>query len=242
MSAFWVYVDPLEAAGELVLSAEEARHVQARRLRIGDALTVFDGRGRVAAAHLIAASRKETRIEIEAPVFHPRPEDEFTLASAIPKGDRLSTLLQMLTQLGVTRWQPLVLDDSAVRRLDPTAPRLIRVLLEGAKLARRPWCMKVGAPLDLEQAYARWGEDGGVWFGDVGGDRVILPGSAKLLLIGPEAGFSEREQTVLGRMGARAFSLSDYNLRIETAAVAAAGLRRAGVAHAIELDPVGGAA
>ena len=32
-----------------VLSADEARHVQARRLRVGDVLTAFDGAGRVAA-------------------------------------------------------------------------------------------------------------------------------------------------------------------------------------------------
>jgi 16S rRNA (uracil1498-N3)-methyltransferase len=233
VSAFWVHVERCEAAGSLVLSAEEARHVQARRLRVGDTLTAFDGAGRVAAARLVSAARRETTIELDAPVVHPRPQDPFVLASAVPKGDRLSTLLQMLTQLGVVRWQPLILDDSAVRSLDPDSPRLRRVLLESAKLARRPWCMGIEAPTDLEGALARWGRGGErVWFGDVGGRSGALPPAAQLMLIGPEAGFSPRERGVLDGIAARAVALSDYNLRIEVAAIAAATAHRIGAAAA----------
>jgi 16S rRNA (uracil1498-N3)-methyltransferase len=228
VSAFWVFVERFEAEEAVSLTQEEARHVQARRLRVGDPLTVFDGRGRVAEATLVAASRRDTRITIGLPVDHPRPDDDFVLASAVPKGDRLSTLLQMLTQLGVGRWQPLVLDDSAVRKVDPEAPRLRRVLLESAKLARRPWCMEIEALRDLEGALDRWGGGAGAWFGDVRGERCALPPDAQLLLIGPEAGFSDREQAVLERAGARALALSDHNLRIETAAIAGATAHRIG--------------
>ncbi len=241
MSAFWVHVERCEAAGPQVLSAEEARHVQARRLRVGDTLTAFDGAGSVALARLVSAARRETRIELDAPVTHPRPQDSFVLASAVPKGDRLSTLLQMLTQLGVVRWQPLILDDSAVRRIDVDSPRLRRVLLESAKLARRPWCLEIEVATDLEGALDRWGglersdaldrsdaDADPVYYGDVGGRSGALPPGVRLMLSGPAGGFSAGEGGGLARAAARALALTDYGRRDAVAAIAAATAHRIG--------------
>lgn len=231
MSAFWVHVETEALAsgeGPVVLSSEEARHVQARRLRVGDALTAFDGEGQVASARVVSLARRETTIELDTVTRVARPDDDFVLASAVPKGDRLSTLLQMLTQLGVARWQPLVLDDSAVRKLEAGSPRLRRVLVESAKVARRPFMMEIDEPLDLAAALERHG--GGaetLWFGDREGEATGLPDTARLLLIGPEAGFSARERAWLERAGARPIAFSPYNLRIEVAAIAGA------TAHAI---------
>ena len=231
MSTYWVHVETeaLEAGeGAVVLSSEEARHVQARRLRVGDALTAFDGEGRVASARVVSLARRETVIELDSVTRAARPDDDFVLASAVPKGDRLSTLLQMLTQLGVVLWQPLLLDDSAVRKLDAGSPRLRRVLVESAKVARRPYTMRIDEPLDLGGALERHGERADtVWFGDREGEATVLPDTARLLLIGPEAGFSVRERARLERAGARPIAFSPYNLRIEVAAIAGA------TAHAI---------
>ncbi|MCP4908226.1 MAG: 16S rRNA (uracil(1498)-N(3))-methyltransferase [bacterium] len=225
MSELWAHVEEVDSIGAVSLSAEEARHVATRRLRVGSEIVLFDGRGRVAGARLRSIARRETVVEIEEVREVPRPDSGFVLASAIPKGDRLSTMLQMLSQLGIGTWQPLVLDDSAVRRLDPGASRLRRILIESCKVARRAWSLDVRAPIDLGVALDS--TVGPIFFGDREGEGGPLDSEATLLLIGPEAGFSEAEHRRLLEAGALPRSFATHNLRIETAAIAGA------VAHQI---------
>ena len=106
MSPLWVWVETLSEPGSMTLSPDEARHVVSRRLRVGDALTVFDAKGRTASARIESLVRKAVEVEV-GPIEHAAPPSSgFRLATAIPKGERLSTLLQMWTQLGLEVWQP----------------------------------------------------------------------------------------------------------------------------------------
>lgn len=224
MSEFWAYADLLPDEGPLALSPEESRHVSARRLRVGDALVAFDGRGKLGKARLESASKREAVVCVEEIREQPRGDAGFILASAIPKGDRLSSMLPMLSQLGLQTWQPLVLEESVAMRLDPSAPRLRRILIESAKVARRPWLLAVEVPCSLADAIARHGERGPIRFGDREGAPAGRSGDAGLMAIGPEAGFSAAEHALLRSSGAEAICLAPYNLRIETAAVAAAAV------------------
>lgn len=221
MSEFWAYVERLERPGPIALQPDEARHVAARRSRIGDALVVFDGRGRTATARIEALGKHTTSVTVEAISESERPAEKFVLASAIPKGDRLSTQLQMLSQLGLDAWQPLILQDSAVRTLDPTAARLVRILIESCKVARRAWRLDVRTPCSLEAALARVPEDVSIYFGDREGATTGLDSRAAWVAIGPEAGFSDAERAALRKAGGRSRSFGAHNLRIETATVAA---------------------
>lgn len=222
MSDLWVWVEELSASGPVGLSQDEARHVATRRLRVGDSLVVFDGCGRTAQAQLESLEKRAALLDVGPIRENPRPTSRPVLASAIPKGDRLGTMLQMLTQLGAPAWQPLVLEDSAVRKLDPNTARLGRILIESAKVARRAWRLEVLAPLSLTALLDKHGKDVEIAFGDREGDSCGLESRVGLIVIGPEAGFSEAEGAALERAGARATSFSPHNLRIETAVVAAA--------------------
>lgn len=222
MSELWVWVEELATSGPVVLSQDEARHVATRRLRVGDSLVVFDGCGRRAKARLESLEKRSASIDVGPIVEEPRPTSRPVLASAIPKGDRLGMMLQMLTQLGASVWHPLLLDDSAVRKLDPKAARLNRILIESAKVARRAWRLEVKEPLALDALLEEQAADVAICFGDREGDLSGLGSTVGLVVIGPEAGFSVSERGVLDRAGARAVSFGAHNLRIETAAVAAA--------------------
>lgn len=234
VSSLWAFVPDLNEAGSYVLDADEARHVTARRLRVGDGLVLFDGAGRTAEARVESLRKKSVEVVADSvevapapssgPVSSPDLTAGCVLATAIPKGDRLSTMLQMLTQLGVTHWQPLVLQDSAVRALDPEAKRLRRILVESAKVARRPWLLCVKLPRDLGSVLDEYaGSDAeSIYFGDRDGRADGLAPGARLVLIGPEAGFSEAERDLILRAGALPCAFSPHNLRIEVAAVGAA--------------------
>jgi 16S rRNA (uracil1498-N3)-methyltransferase len=227
VSELWVFVDRFERAERIVLSEDESRHVSARRLRPGDPLVAFDGAGRTGLARIEAAGRREVAIRVETLDEAPRPADDWQLATAIPKGERLATLLPMLTQLAVPVWQPLVLEDSAVRSLDVGSARIRRILVESAKLARRPWLLEIRPPCDLAALLAAAGRTDRIYFGDRTGETSGIPADAAIVVIGPEAGFSAAELAALRRAGATAVTLGPHNMRIETAAVAAAATRLA---------------
>ena len=222
MSEPWVWVEELTSPGAISLASDEARHVAARRLRVGDPLVVFDGRGHTADARIESLGKHSCRVAVDSIAEVPRPDSAFVLASAIPKGDRLSTMLQMLSQLGLESWQPLVLEDSAVRKLDPDSKRLVRILIESCKVSRRPWLLDVREPCSLEEALSKRISGAAIYYGDREGSAAGFDASADLALIGPEAGFSESERRMLGDVDAQPRSFGAHNLRIETAAVAAA--------------------
>ena len=221
MSELWAYVETLAAPGSVTLEPDEARHVVSRRLRTGDALKVFDARGSVAPARLSTLSKKVATVEIESIEEFERPQAGFQLATAIPKGERLSTMLQMWTQLGCEVWQPLICDDSSSRKLDIGSPRIQRILIESCKVARRPWAMEILPPLRLDRALETRRQEEALYFADREGSRDGFELGAGWVFVGPEAGFSEAEVSILEDAGARPVSLGDYNLRIETAGVAA---------------------
>lgn len=222
MSEFWAHVDALETRTILTLSADEARHVSARRLREGDELTVFDGCGHVASARLARVTKKDVQVEVEAIEAIDPPTTGPVFATAVPKGDRLSTMLQMLSQLGARVWQPLLLDESVVRKFDAESPRVHRILVESAKLARRPWLLDVQPLRSLSEVLERDHGPGEACYGDRLGGSGGFAASTSLVLIGPEAGFTEFEREQLSRQRVRPVSLAPHNLRIETAAIAAA--------------------
>lgn len=231
MSELWVFIESFAKDDRIVLSADESRHVAARRLRSGDALVAFDGFGRTGRARVESQDRRGVAIRIETLDESPRPEAVWRLATAIPKGERLAVLLPMLTQLAVPVWQPLVLEDSAVRSLDVASARIRRILIESAKVARRPWLLEIRPPCDLASLLATAVAGDRVCYGDRAGAGVGIPADASIVVIGPEAGLSEAERAALRRAKATACSLGPHNMRIETAAVAAAATRLASAAR-----------
>lgn len=225
MSQLWVYLESLRESELVTLSSDEGRHVAARRLRPGDSVVAFDGAGHSAVARIETLGRRAVEVRIERVASHAAPAARWVLATAIPKGERLATMLPMLVQLGVPIWQPLVLEDSAVRDLETRSPRIQRILIESAKLARRPWLLEVREPCGLDDLLAKSTSADGLCFGDREGQEIGIPPGAQLVVIGPEAGFSADELRRLRSAGGRSCALGAHNMRIETAAVAAAAAR-----------------
>ena len=85
-------------AGELRLGDAARRHLQVLRLRAGDAVELFDGRGGAWRARVLDGERVEL-LEFEA------LERELTrrvvLAVAMPANERMDWLVEKATELGV---------------------------------------------------------------------------------------------------------------------------------------------
>jgi 16S rRNA (uracil1498-N3)-methyltransferase len=221
------YCAALEDAGDVVLGGDEVDHVKAQRLQPGDSLMLFDGRGQVARGTVRSIVRREIRIAIGERRRESPPRPRIELYCAVPKGDRVAVLLDMATQLGMSRFTPVRWTRAVVEPGARAAGRWQRVCLEACKQSRRLHLPEIGAPVTLADAIAK---------ARAGGARLLLahPGSRTALasppdfasaprvalFAGPEGGLVDDELTLLRDAGADFLSLGEGILRIETAAIA----------------------
>lgn len=225
-SAPWFYYDAeLQSGMSVTLADEEARHAAgSRRLEIGDALTVFDGRGTVAEGVVaeIGNRGREVLLTISGTRTVALPVLRVHLASALPKGDRLAVMLDMATQLGMNSFTPLDCERSVVKVGDNAERRWRRILIEACKQSRQPHLPEVRSAVS-PVLFAKQCE-GEVWIAHPDGDRpATLPPPAEgslTILIGPEGGFTDVEVEAVSACGARKVSLGTGILRTESAAVA----------------------
>ena len=224
------FLSPDAWGAQALLGGDEAKHAaQVLRLRRGDRITVFDGRGRSAAAEILDVSKSEIRLELGRAVSCPVLAPEICLAQAVPKGKTMDLIVQKAVELGVTAIQPLITRHTVVQVDGDDASRKSakwqRVALEA--------CKQCGQDLLPEVLPVR---DFGSWVADADGDLKIiaslLPGVKSLrevlrqaspprrvtLLVGPEGDFSAAEGAAAVAAGFVPASLGSIVLRAETAA------------------------
>jgi 16S rRNA (uracil1498-N3)-methyltransferase len=202
------------------LSAEEAHHlVDVLRLREGAEVSLFDGKGGSfrGKVHRIAGR------EVELRLLGPEPSREsplsLTLAVSPPKGDRMSFLIEKLTELGAARVIPLETERGrAAKHLE----RWRRIAIEACKQSGRSRSPEVAAPRSFEEVLR---EDGRLMAAHPGAPPLSAPGGGAIVaLIGPEGGWSPKELAGFASRGVTLFGLGPRTLRTETAAIVAATL------------------
>jgi len=230
MAEPWFHHEAIPPDGAfVVLDPREAKHAAgARRLNEGDAVRLFDGAGAVAEAVIEAPGdrRRPPRLRIVSREVVPAPAPRRHLATALPKGDRLATLLNMATQLGLSSLTPLDTTRSVVDAKKTSADRWRRIMIEACKQSRRPHLPAINTPETLESLIAHANQRGShIIVANPGGERLaeVLAGADAdeiLLVVGPEGGFTPDEIALLQRDGARLADLGSGTLRIETACIA----------------------
>lgn len=214
----------------LTLTDAEANHIiGARRLQVGDQLILSNGNGGLIHCMLEQADRKNKiavlRVSLTAQTEP--PQKSLVLASALPKGDRLSTMLDMACQAGMTHFQPLVFERSVSKWNDKLKARCERIVIESAKQSKRAWVPHINACVD----YAAWLEaqreaQSTMLLADQFGcplqsHQSTLESAVEInLIIGPEGGLSEQEIVRAHSQDIKCLRLTDAILRIETAAIA----------------------
>ncbi|MCP4797258.1 MAG: 16S rRNA (uracil(1498)-N(3))-methyltransferase [Phycisphaeraceae bacterium] len=230
MPAAWFHVDSMPAVDSAaLLDAKEAKHaVGSRRLAPGDRVMLFDGFGTVAEAVLTgdraAGGDLEVEVGTSSRVAPPSPRIE--LAASLPKGDRMSTMLDMATQIGMSAFRPLNCDHSVItadkKRRDPS-DRWRRVMLEACKQSRRAWMPELlGAASPAEVVADAEARGAMVVMGDADGtapNTIETDADVVVVLVGPEGGFSPTEFGMLKTQGVVPIRIGDGVLRVEAAAV-----------------------
>jgi 16S rRNA (uracil1498-N3)-methyltransferase len=215
------------SGGEVTLGESSSRHVRVLRLRPRDAVILFDGKGRAAAARI---TRVEDRVTCRAETPEPtvaRPA-RVVLMLAVPKGGKLDECVRMATELGadevalmetertVPRWD----SERARSRLD----RLTRIAIEAAAQCERDDVPILHSPRTCAAWLEKVPADAhGVLFGARAEGRLTLETIPDQIwcAIGPEGGFTDDEISLFERSGFTLASLGTRVLRVETAVPAA---------------------
>ncbi len=217
-----------------VLSAAEAHHaLNVLRLKVGDTLNVFDGRGHEAQARVAEISKDSVRLAILQHSSTPALPFRITLAQAIPKKS-MDLIVQKATELGVAVIVPLASERTLVK-LDDDSKKMDRwreIALESCKQCGNNWLPEIQPPQKAHSFLASLPEYDLKLIASLQPDtkplKTILSGAqtlghtgnpSVLLLIGPEGDFTPAELNLAKSAGCLPLSLGPLVLRAETAAI-----------------------
>ena len=221
---------PVDARAEVELGGTAANHIsRVLRLRAGDALILFDDTGGEYAATVAALDRHTVHVTVgERSGIDRESPLQVTLAQGISRGERMDVVVQKATELGVQRIVPLLTERTVVRLNAAQAANRLRhwraIAVAACEQSGRNRLPQIATPLPLRE-FLESEQPAGL--------RLLLQPHAKLkardlpashaatLLIGPEGGLSEDEQTTALAAQFQGLSLGPRILRTETAALAA---------------------
>ncbi|MBN2582909.1 MAG: 16S rRNA (uracil(1498)-N(3))-methyltransferase [Planctomycetes bacterium] len=222
------------AGTQAVIEGDQLHHLRTvRRLGQGDEVELFDGCGRLARCRLVRLDRHGAEAEILQTHDAPPPAARLTVATAVPKAGRMDTLVEKVTELGVTAIWPLDCEHSSVADSgEGKQQSWRRRAVEACKQCGRLYLPQIAPPMSLQDALAGMGREAVVLLADPSPDAgqpaavlADVPAGADLVaFIGPEGGFTDAERQHTIRCGGRAIRLAHAVLRIETAAIAMAAV------------------
>jgi len=219
----------LGPGAQFSLSAEAAQHVgKALRLKAGDTIVVFDGRGGEYEATLTRMDKE--RVDVKVGSWRDvelEPPLKLGLVQGLPEADKMDWIIQKAVELGAAWIQPIVCDRSVVRLSGERAARREahwrRVTIAACEQCGRNRVPEVRPTLGF-QSWIAVPAEAPRWVLAPGSEPIASkprPGEALEILVGPEGGLSEREQELALSQGAQPVALGPRVLRAETAPLAA---------------------
>ncbi|MBN2198859.1 MAG: 16S rRNA (uracil(1498)-N(3))-methyltransferase [Candidatus Aminicenantes bacterium] len=230
---------PSEPPSVVRIEGREHHHLsRVVRIRTGEAIEFFDGRGAVYKGVVESCGPDRTLVRILSREGALSPRTSVTLAMALVRPPVLETVIRAATELAVSA-MVFVTTERSVAKL-PAVPdlrlkRWKRIALEAAKQCKTGWVPEIPAPRRLEDFLREDAAEVKLFLSERGGEplrRVVTgrpenapeaPASVSVL-IGPEGGWSAGEDRTIRERGVRAVTLGRSVLRAETAAVGALSL------------------
>lgn len=204
---------PLIVGSHITLDKKEAHHLRVLRKKKGATVELINGEGILAHAE-VGETLHITKVEEGAP---PPP---IILCQAIPRLNRLDTILEKCTEIGMQEVWLFPGERSEKKELTKNQLERTKHMLKAALKQ----CGRLHLPkLSLKPPIKKWDKLPGLTlYGDLKG-KATFP--QKLdppihFIIGPEAGFSPKEEEKLHTLG-QGVHLNDAILRTDTAPLTA---------------------
>lgn len=213
---------------DVVIDDAEAHHLlHVLRAKPGDQVQLFDGCGTTATATVSRTSRSEVFCTVTSRSQSSEISPvHLTVIASPPKADRLKWMVEKLTEIGVDQLLLLQSERTIVIPGESRVDKLRSTVIGACKQSRRNILMKL-LPL---QTFTSVLEDiragslpGDLWIAHPSPENAPMEikstSSERLVLIGPEGGFTENEVASAVDAGAACIAWPGTILRIETAAV-----------------------
>lgn len=221
------------APGALVeLPDTAARHaLKVLRMRDGDALVLFDGRGGEWEAMLKVGAGGTAQALLGV---HCARDSEsplaLTLVQALPAGDKMDWVVEKCVELGVAAIQPVAAKRSVIRlsaeRMERRVAHWNAIASAACEQCGRNRVPAVAPVLDLPQYLAVAKDQNALRLMLAPEAKSALremppPGGPVLFMVGPEGGWEDGEMRAAEAAGFRMLQLGPRVLRTETAGMAA---------------------
>lgn len=237
MVATVFYLEQVPEPGSLaVLDGPEGRHAATvRRIRVGESITLSDGRGLLAESEVVAAQRDRLDLTVRDNRRVQPAAPPVTIVQALPKSDRSELAVELMTEAGadvIVPWQAA----RCVARWDAKADKGVgkwraaaRAAAQQSRRAFIPEVTRLHRTSDLLQIVRATTANGTLVAAlHESGTGVFteLPwstASAAMLVVGPEGGLDDAELAALRDAGAHIALLGPTVLRTSSAAAVALG-------------------
>ena len=207
---------------EAELDSSEGVHVfNLLRLRKGEEILLNDCKGILAIAKIID-EKKIIPIEVNK---IPEPKVKVFLFVSSPRKQQLDQLITQCCEVGV--WSiNLIKTEYSVsipEEKDKKIKRWQTKIIEACKQSHNPYAPQIFPPITFDEALKKVKEENlTVFFGTTTKERKIplnLNSKRIAWFIGPEGGFSKKEQSVMIENNFIPLMLGNWIMRVETAAV-----------------------
>lgn len=221
----WVEDQLHEGAIITIVSKEKIHHLTVvLKIKRGENLRLFNEKYGEFLGEVQAQDRKEITIKITDQLLKTKPENNITIGFAPLKPDALRFLIEKATEIGAYEFIPVITERTIIRHINPA--KLHAYTLSAAEQSERLSVPEVKEPVSLKDFVSLY--DGPILFCNERSNSPFiktvlkqLPTDSKLIvLIGPEGGFTQREQDYLmSKKNIHSVSLGENILRAETAAL-----------------------
>ncbi len=231
----YYYSKELSVNKTIILEGDEFHHLSnVMRSRVGDRVCVFNGNSNFYFGNVKNIAKKFAEIEItDCIASENEPEISLSVYQALAKGDKLSLIMQKITEIGASELCLFESDFCDVKANTHKQERMESIAVSAAKQCGRASITKCSGIFSIKQVCEQIKDFDAFYIAYENEDNLtlvtdLLKNKEKYhkvaIMIGAEGGFSEKEIQMLKNAGAKIVSLGKRILRTETASIVCAGV------------------
>ena len=197
--------------------------IKVMRLKVGDNFALFNKTGEWEVI-LEDIFKGAIKFSVKKKLRQKIIEKDIWLAFTPIKSNYFNFMIQKATELGVTKFIPIISERTIVRKINHE--RLNKIITEASEQSNRLEIPKIEKIVSFEN-FIKNNQNLNIIFGDLNSNNSdlnikILKNKIICILIGPEGDFSEKErEKILSLKNVQSLKLNNNILRTETATISA---------------------